>query len=212
MSLTIEEREESIQWSKLRWSESKYLTLAEREEMIKFETDKPPVTVQDQFRKYLLTVKHCNPIKAEQMAREAKPMLGFNVYTEQEIHDLSVVMSRYVNGFILHAPPTQEALDEMSQEFYLPLKTLTLGTDAPYQVWRERSRTVLWKAWRQGRPLVCGYGMTEQEAIDELRYNVQPDHDGTLDGLGKPKGPVIGGNMFSASDVRNHNRERYAEK
>ena len=35
-------------------------------------------------------------------------------------------------------------------------------------------RTVRWLAWRQGRPRVRGYGLTEEEAIYDLVHNVQP--------------------------------------
>lgn len=35
-------------------------------------------------------------------------------------------------------------------------------------------RTVRWRAWREPRPKVRGYGKTEQEAIEDLVKNVQP--------------------------------------
>jgi len=66
-----------------------------------------------------------------------------------------------------------------------------------------------WKAWREGRPTVLGYGLTEENAINDLKYNVQPDHDGTLDGEGVPKGPLIGGNMFSRRQREDNNRGQF---
>ena len=36
------------------------------------------------------------------------------------------------------------------------------------------SRRVQYKAWRIQRPSVFGYGMTEDEAIDNLVHDVQP--------------------------------------
>ncbi len=52
--------------------------------------------------------------------------------------------------------------------------------------------------------------MTEERAIDDLRYCVQPDHDGTLDGLGKPQGTIIGGNHFTPAEAAAHNRVAFA--
>ena len=67
----------------------------------------------------------------------------------------------------------------------------------------------LWKAWRDGRSNVIGYAMTKKGAINDLKYSVQPDHDGTLDGAGVPKGTLIGDNMFSRRQMEDHNKSQF---
>ncbi len=179
--------------------------------MVNYCTISPPTTVKEQIRKYVLEVKDTNPSKAEKFATEITPLLSKDTFsTEQDIHDLSLVISQYMHGFHLYADLTEEVKSAIDHNHPRPLKTLTKVADTPYQVWKGKSRTVLWKAWREGRPTVVGYGMTEQEAVDELRYVIQPDHDGTLDGLGKPRGPTIGGNMRSQAFYQEHNRNQYA--
>lgn len=52
----------------------------------------------------------------------------------------------------------------------------------PFLVGRGRAfETVLWTAWRKVRPKVKGYGMTEDQAINDLVHHVQPDWNSTLD-------------------------------
>lgn len=187
------------------------LTHAEIEEYVGYEFLNCPITVEDQIRCYFLKIKSGNPQKAAQFLKETDPLLENCVYTEQEVHDLSVVLARYFNGAHIRLPYTQEMRDEMAQNFLLPLKTITCVSDVPYQVWRwTGSQKVKWKAWRQGRPTILGYGMTEEEAIEDLWYFVCPDLDGTLDGLGVPVKPIIGGNMFSSrAETIQHNKERF---
>lgn len=73
-----------------------------------------------------------------------------------------------------------------------------------------RDKTVRWKAWREGRPTVLGYGMTRLEAIEDVMYRVQPDHDGDLDHMGTPRGgPVVGGNMYTDSSMRGWNKSLF---
>jgi hypothetical protein len=188
------------------------LTESEIEEFISYEFIARPTTLEDQIRRYFLMVKSNRPEKAVLLFEETEPILKKDVGTDQKIHDLSLVLDRYIKGFVLIAPLTQERLDEMAQDFPRPLKMITIESDEPYQVWRGTSQWAKWKAWRQGRPTVLGYGMTEEEAVEDLRYRVQPDHDGTLDGLGAPKGPVIGGNRFSADDVMQRNQRCFAQR
>ena len=68
------------------------------------------------------------------------------------------------------------------------------------------------KAYREGRETVLGYGNGEQEAIDDLKYAVQPDWDGTLDGEGKPQGCAIGGNVFPISGIVEHNKSLFSKE
>lgn len=85
--------------------------------------------------------------------------------------------------------------EDAGQEYYVGKG----GVSVPYR----------WKAWRDQRPLVIGYGLTEQEAIDDLKYRVQPDHTGELDGEGAPSGPLIGGNMFGPSEIVVRNKAAF---
>lgn len=201
-----QEKQHAMARARSLYIENGKLTEAEVEELVGYECVAGPTTVDGQIRRYFLIVKHNRPKAAAQMLKRAKPLLEKGVRTEQEIHDLSLVLVQYINGFVICPEVTQEIRDEMAREFPLPLKTLTAMAEKPYHVWRRKSDQVQWKAWRQGRPTILGYGMTEEEAIDDLRYRVQPDHDGTLDGLGTPKGAIINGSMFSAREILQHNK------
>ena len=207
-----QEKQDAMDNARRMYASNRNLTNDEVEEYLGYEFVAGPVAIEDQVRRYFLMVKSQRPKKALQLLKETKPLLKRGVRTEQEVHDLSLVLARYISGFVINAPLTQEMRDEMAQEFPRPLKIITVMSEEPYFVWRGRSQLAKWKAWRQGRPTVLGYGMTEEEAVDDLRYRVQPDHDGTLDGLGSPKGPVIGGNMLSAGHVTHHNRGRFSQK
>lgn len=204
-----QEKQEAMLRAKGMYAANGNLAPNEIEELVCYEFIKSPTTLEEQIRRYFLMVKRDSPERAARLLKEIRPLLKKDARTEQEIHDLSLVLARFVSGACLVLPLTQEARDEMAQEFPLPLKVLTLGSEEPYQVWRGRSHWAKWKAWRQGRPAVLGYGMTEEEAVDDLRYRVQPDLDGTLDGFGVPKGPAIGGNMFSVDHVTQHNKRRF---
>lgn len=187
------------------------LTEDEIQELSGYEFDAGPDTVRKQVRRYFLKLKSSQPEKAGILLENVEPFLQKKVETEQEVYDLSIIIAEFFNGVIIHPELTPEVRAEMEQKFPLPLKTLTTMAENPYQRWDGyKSQMVQWKAWRQGRPTVCGYGMTEQEAIDDLRYCVQPDHHGTLDGLGTPEGPIVGGNMFPREDVIRHNKGRFA--
>ncbi len=92
----------------------------------------------------------------------------------------------------------------------MPLKIFTEKKDREYAVGRGGSlKYYSWVAWRDTRPTVRGYGKTEIEAIDDLKYSVQPDWDGTLDGEGTPSGTIIGGNMFPHKQIIDNNRSRF---
>ncbi len=207
-----QEKQDAMARAKCMYIENGNLTEAEAEELVGYEFVAGPATVECQIRWYFLKIKHNRPKAAAQILKEVEPLLSQGVRTEQEVHDLSVVLVRYIDGFVIYPELTQEMSDEMAQEFPRPLKTLTVMADKPYQVWHRKSQRVQWKAWRQGRPTVLGYGMTEQEAIDDLRYRVQPDHDGTLDGLGAPKGPTIDGNMFTSGELLKYNKGLFTEQ
>ena len=197
--------------TKLRYKEVGNLSSGEIEEIIGYDFIAGPDTVRKQVRRYYLQIKSRRPEKAAQLLSEVEPLLKKGVQTEQEVHDLSIVLDRYMHGFVIFPELTQEMKNERAQNFTRPLTTLTSKADKPFQVWHHgRSITALYKAWRQGRPTIIGYGMTEQEAIDELRYVIQPDFDGTLDGLGKPSGTIIGGNMFSKDEVLKNNKGRFS--
>lgn len=75
-------------------------------------------------------------------------------------------------------------------------------------------RQYRWEAYRESYPNVCGYGLTEQDAIDHLKYAVMPDWNGNLDGEGKPRGRgcLIGGNMFATSKVISHNKKQFEDE
>jgi hypothetical protein len=78
-----------------------------------------------------------------------------------------------------------------------PLKINTEMAVKPFAIDRSRgTEMVQYKAWREGRPHVIGYGMTPEEAEYDLKNNVQPDWDGSLDGEGPYPTPAVGGNMF----------------
>ena len=66
---------------------------------------------------------------------------------------------------------------------------------------------VTWRAWREGRPRIFGYGTSEEMAIRDLKYTVQPDWTGELDGEGTPTGALVGGNMFHPEEVVRRNSE-----
>jgi hypothetical protein len=211
MSEIDKETQDAMANARRRLAEGGNLTSSEVEEFIGYDFIAGPTTVENQIRRYFLIVKSDNPGRAVQLLKETEPLLKKGVRTDQEIHDLSLVLNRFISGFILTLPLTREMRDEISQNFSRPLKMITIESNEPYQVWRRgRSQWAKWKAWRQGRPTTLGYGMTEEEAVYDLRYRVQPDHDGTLDGLGTPKGPAIGGNMFSTRYVTRHNKGRFA--
>ncbi len=55
---------------------------------------------------------------------------------------------------------------------------------------------VRYSASRENRPAVIGYGSSPEEAAFNLLFNVQPDLEGDLDGLGPFPTPYVGGNMF----------------
>ncbi len=204
------DKQEAMTRARHDYQSSGNLTAAEIDERLGYEFVAGATTVREQVRCYYLMVKELHPDKAEQLRRETEPLLRKGVQIEQEVHDLSVVLARYISGFMISSEPTPEMRVEMAQDFPLPLETVAVRANKPYQVWRNgRSVTVQWKAWRRGRPTVLGYGITQDEAVADLRYNVQPDHDGTLDGLGTPKGPTIFGNMFTEQEVIDHNRGRY---
>lgn len=193
-----------------RWKSNKRLSVAEIEELLGYEFVVGPSSIEGQIRRYYLLVKRdCQPSRAEQMLKEVKPFLKRGVRNDQDVHDLSIVLSRHISGFVIHLPPTKEMQDEMAVKHPLPLKIRTSRASKCFQVWRGRSKIVQYKAWRIGRPTIIGYGMTEQEAIDDLRYRVQPDLDGTLDGKGNPEGPMISGNMFDESEIVEHNKRRF---
>lgn len=187
-----------------------HFTSEEIEEYIGYEFVDGPGTVYKQIRRYyLLLTSRGRRKQADEMLAETASFLDRRVEKEQDVHDLSVILARYISGFHVHPDLPQEVLDEKAQEFSLPLKTVTVRADQPYRVWHhEESQWAQWKAWRQGRPTVLGYGPTETAAIEDLRYVVQPDHDGTLDGLGAPTGPIIGGNSFSPEERIAHNKKR----
>lgn len=205
------EADERIKWNRQRWSMSGNLTPEEIEEMIGYHTHSCPTTVKEQVRQHILLVKDNKPLVAEKFVTEITPLLCKDSFTaEEEIHDISLIVSKYVSGAHIFPDKTEEILAELSHAYPLPLKTLTRAANKPYRVWISgKSEIALWKAWRQGRPTVIGYGMTEQEAVNTLRYKVQPDHDGTLDGLGKPKGTLIGGNMLSPEVCEQHNQKQF---
>lgn len=66
------------------------------------------------------------------------------------------------------------------------------------------------KAWRNQRPNIFGYGVTPEAAIEDLRFCVQPDRDGQWDGV-KPQGGLIWGNMFDHEDIIAHNKAKFGE-
>lgn len=68
----------------------------------------------------------------------------------------------------------------------------------------------LFVAWREGNETVLGYGMTEQGAIDHLKYATQPDWTGEMDGEGTPQGTMVFGNWFSGDDIVEFNRAAFA--
>jgi len=74
----------------------------------------------------------------------------------------------------------------------------------------EFCRPYRFQAWREGRETTLGHGMTEQGAIDHLRFAVQPDWTGELDGEGTPKGTMVFGNQFSNDDIVELNRTAFA--
>jgi hypothetical protein len=93
----------------------------------------------------------------------------------------------------------------------VPLKIHAEMKPQPTLIDRGRGyEKVQWVAWRESRENVKGYGMTEQEAIDNLKYAVQPDWTGELDGEGPPKGLVIGGNfLFTKEEIVSHNKKQF---
>jgi hypothetical protein len=200
---------------KRRFMYSGKLTEAEANELVNFEIVTGPTGLEQQLRRYYLLVKRdCEPRTAKRMWKKVFPLIRKGASDEQSVHDVSVVLEEFVSGFVIYMDEMPEAKAEESQTFPLPLRTITQKASRPFQVYDAarlpKSRVALWKAWRQGRPTVLGYGMTEEDAIRDLKYNVQPDHDGTLDGEGKPKGPVIGGNMlFSRNQIMSHNQGRF---
>ncbi|MES2215750.1 MAG: hypothetical protein V4481_00455 [Patescibacteria group bacterium] len=204
-----------MEHARCRYERRGVLTRAEIDEVIGYDFVSGPSTVRAQVRRYYLKVKEqVSPKRADQMLRETERLHLDQVHTDEEAHDLCVILSRYIHGFVIYPDLLPEVRDEMSRKYQLPLKMMTVKTEKPYHVWHhgERSTRVQWKAWRQGRPTILGYGMTEDEAIADLRYLVQPDHDGTLDGLGKPKGCVVGGNMHPVAEMVAHNKGLFPSK
>jgi len=202
------EKQKAEQQQRQYYQQSGNLTAAEVDELIGYDFHTGPASIRQQFRNYFLRVKCSDQQRAALMLERAEPLLCIGVQSEQEVHDLSVIVNEYVSDFVFLSELTPEMTAEMKQDYDHPLKTITRKAEVPYKVWRQgRGQTALWKAWRQGRPMVSGYGMTEDEAMKDLRYNVSPDHTGELDGLGKPEGPVFGGNMFS--DVQGQNQKRF---
>ena len=206
------EREEHMARFKEQLLSNGNLSPEEVDEFIRFEFVTGPSSVEAQVRRYYLMIKRDRPNKADQMMSEVSYLISKGFKDERDIHDISVVLTRYINGFVVNLPPTPAMLEEMKTEFPLPLKirVAKIGSK-PCRIWRGKSEWAKWKAWRRGRPTVVGYGMTERKAIEDLRYRVQPDHNGTLDGKGKPSGPMIGGNMSDAKDQIRHNKALFEE-
>jgi hypothetical protein len=180
-----DEKMKSMARSKLYYAERGNLSSAEIEELVTYEYGGGPRTVQEQVRRYYLLLKVENPKAAKKLLKGANRIQLENIHTETDACDLCILLSRHINGFVIYPDYTQEARDEMTRKYQLPLKTMTAKAEKPYNVWHHgECMRAEWKAWRQGRPNILGYGMSEEEAVNDLRYRVQPDHDGTLDGLG----------------------------
>jgi hypothetical protein len=73
-----------------------------------------------------------------------------------------------------------------------------------------QERKYRWTAEREGRS-AQGIGLTEQKAIDHLKYDVQPDLNGELDGEGTPQRCIIGGNMFLDAQILHQNKMAFGK-
>jgi|GEM_PF-4243941 len=205
------DKQEALQNARERYICDSRLSLTEIDELLNFEFISGPVTIEEQLRRYYLLIKRDGLKTFDKMWKDVKPFIKKGVINDQDVHDLSVVLNKYISGFCINLPLTKEMKAEMAKEYPLPLTLCTSQAPKPYKIWRGGSETVQFKVWRIGRPTVCGYGVTLDEAVEDLRYRVQPDHTGELDGLGRPDGVIIGGNMFDSKMVTQHNKGRFAK-
>jgi len=194
-----------------RWENSACFTAAELEERIDYAFRRGAFTVYEQIRQlYLDLVEGRGRAVAEQMLQAAASFLDRRVESEQDVHDLCQLLALYSPGCSIRPDLPPQAIAELSGDYSLPLSTITVRADSPYQVWVDgSSQRAQWKAWREGQPTAVGYGMSEQEAVEDLRYAIKPDSDGSLDGLGTPSGALLGVGLQSRRATVQYNKKQF---
>jgi hypothetical protein len=92
------------------------LTAEEIEELLDYEYVGGKLeTVYAQVRRYYLKLKDERPQRAEEFIQEVEPLLKKEAQTEQEIHDLSDAIAKYVNGAVIHPELTPEMNTETTK-------------------------------------------------------------------------------------------------